>query len=92
MDVTLFREVLDTLETEEDLISLTVQEQKIVTFLKENDSIIRTSDAENVLSVGERRAREILKDLVDKKVIERKGSGPATFYTLRDSALPDSAG
>ena len=83
VDVSLYREVVNSTENIGDVSFLTDQEQRIVDFLKEHDETIRTKDAKNVLNVEERRAREILKDLVEKKVIDKKGKGPSTFYQLK---------
>ena len=83
VDVSLYREVASSTENIGSGSFLTDQEQKIVEFLKEHDDIIRTKDAKIVLSVEERRAREILKDLVEKQVIDKKGKGPSTFYKLK---------
>jgi ATP-dependent DNA helicase RecG len=81
--VSLYREATKSTEDIGNSISLTVQEQKIVAFLKEHGGIVRTKDAKSVLDVEERRAREILKDLADKQIIEKKGRGPSTFYELK---------
>jgi ATP-dependent DNA helicase RecG len=83
VDVSLYRDIASSTENVGSGSILTDQEQKIVEFLKEHDDIIRTKDAKNVLSVEERRAREILKDLVEKQVIDKKGKGPSTFYELK---------
>jgi ATP-dependent DNA helicase RecG len=83
VDVSLYREATKSTEDIGNSISLTVQEQKIVAFLKEHGGIVRTKDAKSVLDVEERRAREILKDLADKQIIEKKGRGPSTFYELK---------
>ena len=83
VDVSLYREVEHTIEAVENTISLTDQEQKIVELLKQNNGIIRTKNVKEVLDVEERRAREILKNLVDKQVIDKKGKGPSTFYELK---------
>jgi len=64
----------------EDQISLTEQEEKIIEFLKAHNNQLRTKDAKSVLGVEARRAREVLKDLVDKQVIIKKSKGPSTFY------------
>ena len=83
VDVSLYREVVNSTENIGDVSFLTDQEQRIVDFLKEHDETIRTKYAKNVLNVEERRAREILKDLVEKKVIDKKEKGPSTFYQLK---------
>ncbi len=80
VDVSLYREVIHAEVVREDQISLTEQEEKIIEFLKAHNNQLRTKDAKSVLGVEERRAREILKDLVDKQVIIKKGKGPSTFY------------
>lgn len=79
VDVSLYREVEHVIEAVENTISLIDQEQKNVEFLKQHDGTIRTKKAKEILDVEERRAREILKDLVDKLVIDKKGRGPSTF-------------
>jgi len=83
VDVRLFRETGNAFEMREDIIAFTVQEEKIVEFLKAHNCKLKTKDAESILGVGERRAREVLKDLVDKKAILKKGSGPSTFYEMK---------
>jgi ATP-dependent DNA helicase RecG len=92
VDVSLYREVEHVIDTFENTISLTAQEQKIVEFLKHHDGIIKTKSAKDVLDVEERRAREVLKELTDKKIIEKKGKGSSTFYQIKSSSLPDNAG
>lgn len=92
VDVSLYRELEHVIDTFENTISLTAQEQKIVEFLKQHDGIIKTKNAKDVLDVEERRAREVLKELADKKIIEKKGKGSSTFYQIKSSSLPDNAG
>ncbi len=80
VDVSLYREVIHAEVVREDQISLTEQEEKIIEFLKAHNNQLRTKDAKSVLGVEARRAREVLKDLVDKQVIIKKSKGPSTFY------------
>ena len=83
MDVSLFREVVNSTENIRNISFLNDQEQKIIELLKQHEGTVRTKDAKNVLNVEERRAREILKDLVDKQVLDKKGKGPSTFYQFK---------
>lgn len=83
VDVSLFREVVNAVEMREDNISLTDQEEKILDYLRKHNRQIKTKNVKIVLGVEDRRAREVLKDLVDKHVIEKKGKGPSTFYEMK---------
>jgi ATP-dependent DNA helicase RecG len=79
VDVSLYREVADSSQNMGNMSFLSDQEQKVVEFLKEQDEIIRTRDAKNVLNVEERRAREVLKDLVEKKSLIKKEKDQVLF-------------
>ncbi len=43
---------------------------------------MKSTDVADILSIPQRTAQAKIKDLVDKKVIQPQGKGPATFYTL----------
>ena len=61
---------------------LNYQEKIIVEYLKENQKIdIYT--AQKLLNVKERRAREILSNLVKKNILEKVGKTKGSFYILK---------
>jgi len=57
------------------------QEEKIVNFLIENKKI-SVNQVEQLLNLKERRAREILKKLVDKGILEKIGKTKGSYYIL----------
>lgn len=61
---------------------LTEQEKIIIDFLKINNKI-KSLDLEKLLNVRSARARRILKGMVDKNLVERKGKGKNTFYEIK---------
>lgn len=83
VDVSLYRETVHPDVVKEDYEYLTDQEKIITKFLSTNNGQIKTKEAKSILKVEERRAREVLKDLVDKKIIIKKGKGPKTFYEMK---------
>lgn len=63
-------------------LELTEQQKVIVEYLKKNISI-NSHIAEGLLGVKQRRAREILSELVKKNVLIKRGSYRTTSYTLK---------
>lgn len=59
--------------------NLTIQEEAVIVYLEQHGNIT-TSQAEALLSLKERRAREILKEMASKELIEKCGSGRSTYY------------
>jgi len=57
------------------------QEKTLFEYLQENSSI-KSKQVEILLNIKESRTRELLRQLVDNGVIERKGQGRNTYYTL----------
>lgn len=55
--------------------------RKIIAFLKNNETI-ETKDVENLFNLKDARSRRILKEMVDKGLIERRGAGRSTYYVL----------
>jgi len=53
----------------------------VLEYIYTNDSI-KSSQVEKLLNVKDSRSRELLKHMVDKGFIERKGKGRSTFYTI----------
>lgn len=58
-------------------------ENKILDFLYKNGRISRV-DVEKLFNVKERRARNILKNMVDKGILKRKGKGSKFYYELNE--------
>lgn len=83
VDVSLYREVLNADEVNNDISALSYQEEKVVEYLKTNENHITTREAELILDVAERRARKILKDMVGKGILERVGRTTNTHYRLK---------
>ena len=63
--------------------NLTAQQKIIFDFLKENTEIT-SRQAEELLSVKQRRARIILGEMVDLGIVERQGAYRSTIYVLRE--------
>lgn len=57
------------------------QEKEIIIFIEANEKIT-SKEVEALLKVKEARARRILKEMTEKTLLERKGSGRSTFYVL----------
>lgn len=62
---------------------LTIDEEKIVLYLFKNESIAR-KDAVELLNYGETKIKELFASLLEKKLIQKKGQGRSTHYTLGD--------
>lgn len=62
--------------------NLNEQEKIVVTHLKSKGKVT-SKEIMYMLDVKDRRARKILKDMVDKKIIIVKGKGRSTYYTLQ---------
>ncbi|MGM0509352.1 MAG: RNA-binding domain-containing protein [Fusobacteriota bacterium] len=73
------------LKLEFNEMDLSDQDKELIKYLKENEKI-STKEASELLEVKIRRSRGILKNLMDKGLLERKGSGPSTHYVLTESA------
>ena len=84
VDVNLYREVIDADEVIHGIPILSYQEEKIVDYLKANESRITTKEAESVLDVAERRAREVLNNMVSKNILKRVGKTTNTHYRMKD--------
>jgi len=59
--------------------SLTLQEREIILYLEQHERIT-TLEVEKLLSVKQRRARELLKGMTEKKLLEKQGSARSTYY------------
>ncbi|MCP4405964.1 MAG: hypothetical protein GY801_52810 [bacterium] len=61
--------------------TISEQERAIVEVLEEH-SRIRSKEVQALLQVKEARARRILKTMVDKGILEKRGRGKNTYYVL----------
>lgn len=61
---------------------LTEQEQKIVNYLKQY-GFIRRSTVEDILDVGNTRAKHIITSLIEKDIVMSEGKGPSVKYKLK---------
>ena len=64
-------------------ISLTEQKMLIVKYVQEHGDIT-SSNAEELLGIKQRRAREILKELVEKKNLSKHGAYKSTVYVMAE--------
>ncbi|MDN6290685.1 MAG: helix-turn-helix domain-containing protein [Tetragenococcus koreensis] len=60
------------------------QEKTILNFITENGSL-KSKKVEEILKIKESRTRELLRGMIEKKLIIRKGQGRATHYTLKQN-------
>jgi len=63
--------------------SVSEQEQNVLEYLKQNNQLI-SKDIERLLNLKEARSRRILKNMAEKKLIIKLGSGKNTFYRICD--------
>lgn len=69
-------------ETKQNIIINLPQKEIILNYLKESKQITREI-IEKILSISQTRAKEIISEMIDENLIERKGSGRSTYYTLK---------
>ena len=65
-------------------VELTKQQQIIYKRIVEKGEVT-TVEVENLLGVKQRRARAILKEMIDKNIITRIGASKNTRYILQDT-------
>lgn len=65
---------------------LSLQQKIIIQFVEKNGQIT-SHQAEMLLEVKQRRARTILKKMVDQGILERYGSYKNTVYKLKESTI-----
>ncbi len=58
------------------------QEEKIVKFIIENKKI-KVKQVEKLLNLKERRAREVLRKLVNRGILEKIGKTKGSYYILK---------
>ena len=86
VDVNLYREVMNSKNLMDDLPTLSHQEEQILSYLKENENHLTTKKAQAILEISERRAREVLKGLVDKNILKRVGKTTNTHYLMQEKS------
>jgi ATP-dependent DNA helicase RecG len=92
VDVELYRPVVESAGEVPDTAgyrrmppdTLTPQEGNIINYVDRHGSIT-ASEVEKILSVKERRAREVLKEMTEKGLLEKRGSARSTFYVKSQS-------
>ena len=84
VDVSLYREVVSADETINNSLALSHQEKKLLEYLKTKENKITTREAKSVLDLAERRARNILKDMVGKGILKSVGRTTNTHYCLKN--------
>ena len=93
VDVEFFRPIIsktvvktsDTVgKVSDSSIALSLQEEKIISYLESNKRIV-SKDVEKLLGLKESRTRELLKQMVEKGIIVRLGSGRSTYYMMTDA-------
>jgi len=80
VDVEFYR--LDNQTVVKSSDNLMPQETKIIQYLDEHKRVV-SKEVEKLLSIKESRTRELLKNMVDKGLIERIGAGRSTCYILK---------
>ncbi|MGO3691084.1 MAG: RNA-binding domain-containing protein [Psychroflexus halocasei] len=60
------------------------QEEIILNYITQNGSL-KSKKVEEILKIKESRTRELLRGMIEKKLIIRKGQGRATHYTLKQN-------
>jgi hypothetical protein len=70
-------------------INLSPDERRVVEYIAYKKSIKRET-VETLLGCKEDKAGNILKNLRETKIIDMRGIGKSTYYTLSDSLLPQS--
>lgn len=61
---------------------LTLDQEKVLEYIKEYN-MVKTKNIKELLSVKDTKAKNILKEMIDKNLIERVGNGSATHYILK---------
>ena len=89
VDVSLYREIIGANAVVKKDHELSHQEEKVIEYLKANENRITTREAESVLYVADRRARKILKDMVDKGILKRVGRTTNTHYCMEEADSED---
>ena len=70
---------LDTVGKVSD--NLTRQEEKIIQYIDKHQRVV-SKEVEKLLSIKESRTRELLKNMMDRGLIERLGRGRSSYYQL----------
>ncbi|SHF21914.1 ATP-binding protein [Alkalibacter saccharofermentans] len=84
VDVSLYRDVATQKEVSEEILISNEYQELILEYLKLHQNKITTKEAQVILDLGERRAREILKAMIDNGILERVGRTTNTHYRMRD--------
>ena len=66
----------------EGQIALTEKQTKIIEHLISNDRII-SSDIQNMFKISRQSAHKEIKKLIDLNIVDKKGTGKATYYIIK---------
>ncbi|WP_041354073.1 helix-turn-helix domain-containing protein [Nitratiruptor sp. SB155-2] len=61
---------------------MSIEEKKILRFLLDNEKITK-KEATKLIDAKETKTKEVLKNLVEKGLIQREGKGRSTYYILK---------
>jgi len=81
VDVELFRKTTDYDGLTTDYDGLEIEEKKVIEQINKNGNI-STKELKELLNIGDTKAKEIFKSMMDKNLIERKGRGRSISYVL----------
>lgn len=84
VSVSLYRELDFQKDKNEEILSSREPEESILRYLKSNQNKITTKETKVLLGLGERRSREILKDMIDKNILEKVGMTTNTHYRVKE--------
>src|SRR5665648_147013 len=87
VNVRLYRKLASQKDKNQGILISMEPEESILRYLKSNQNKITTKETKALLGLGERRSREILKDMIDNDILERVGMTTNTYYRLKDSIL-----
>lgn len=83
VNVNLYRKTMIQNEGINHGLAFNEQEERIINHIRKNDGKITSKETEKILSVKNRRARDILKEMIEKGILERVGSAANTYYRER---------
>ncbi len=86
VSVSLYRKLAFQEEKNNEILILRDYEESILRYLELNQNKITTKETQTILGLGERRSREILKEMIDKNILEKVGKTTNTHYRMKNSA------
>ena len=68
----------DRMSTENDRIE---SDKRIIEFVNKNKSITK-NNVKALLNIKDTKAKEVLNEMIEKNILQRKGAGRSTYYIL----------